>query len=323
MTTAPAAPKPPNPDRPAAAQSDGSPPPKPGFALVTVLIGLAFAVIWSSAFTSAKIALQYAPPLLMLSIRFAIAGLIGVALGRLMGDRLPRRRGQWARLAVLGVCQNSLYLGLMFVAMTSIAAGLAAIIGSAMPLVVAAMAPVFLAERVGSLKLSGLLLGFAGVIWVMTAHFGDPAPGGVGQVWGIALAAIGTVALGVATTVIKRGDFGTGIWTAIGLQMLVGSVTLLPFGLVLEDWASFTWEWGFFVALAYIIIGPSLAATWLWFTLLSRASATSAGAYHFLNPIFGVGIAFIVLGEQVTGWDALGVVLVAVGILAVNRANAR
>jgi drug/metabolite transporter (DMT)-like permease len=318
MTTAPAAPPPKPQDR--AGRPDG---PSPGFALVTVLIGLGFAVIWSSAFTSAKIALQYAPPLLMLSVRFAIAGLMAVALGLALGDRLPRQAGQWVRLAVLGVCQNSLYLGLMFVAMTSIAAGLAAIIGSAMPLVVAAMAPVFLAERVGPLKLSGMVLGFAGVIWVMVSHFGDPAPGGVGQVTGIILAAIGTVALSVATTVIKRGAFGTGIWTAIGLQMLVGSITLLPFGLALESWGSFSLDWGFFGAMAYIILGPSLAATWLWFTLLSRTTATSAGAYHFLNPIFGVGIAFIVLGEQLTAWDALGVVLVAVGILMVNRAGAR
>ncbi|MEO1226382.1 MAG: DMT family transporter, partial [Pseudomonadota bacterium] len=108
---------------------------------VTVVIGLSFALIWSSAFTSAKVALDYAPPLLMLSGRFLIAGLIAIAIAVSFGDRLPRRGDQWLRIVVLGICQNALYLGLMFVAMTAIPAGLAAIIGSALPLIVAALAP--------------------------------------------------------------------------------------------------------------------------------------------------------------------------------------
>jgi drug/metabolite transporter (DMT)-like permease len=288
---------------------------------VTVAIGLSFAVIWSSAFTSAKIALEYAPPLLMLSGRFLIAGLIAIAFAAALGDRLPQRRDQWVRIIVLGICQNGLYLGLMFVAMTAIAGGLAAIIGSALPLVVAALAPAFLHERISPLKALGLFMGFAGVIWVMQNHLGDAAPSGLSQAAGIGLAALGTIALGVGTVLVKQGNFGTGLMMVVGLQMLVGSVVLAPFGLALESVSEFTITWQFLAAITYIILFPSLAATWLWFTLLLRTSATEAGSYHFLNPVFGVGIAWLVLGERV-GWvDWIGVALVAVGILVVNRAG--
>jgi len=290
---------------------------------VTVVIGLSFALIWSSAFTSAKVALDYAPPLLMLSGRFLIAGLIAIAIAVSFGDRLPRRGDQWLRIVVLGICQNALYLGLMFVAMTAIPAGLAAIIGSALPLIVAALAPAFLHERIGPLKVLGLAMGFAGVIWVMQNHLGDPSDGALSQVTGLIFAALGTIALGVGTVLVKAGNFGTGLMMVVGLQMLVGSIVLAPFGLALESVSDFTITWQFLAAITYIIIFPSLVATWLWFTLLLRTSATEAGSYHFLNPVFGVAIAWLVLAERV-GWsDWIGVALVAAGILVVNRAGRR
>jgi drug/metabolite transporter (DMT)-like permease len=51
-----------------------------GFDATALLMGAAFAAIWSSAFSSAKIALAYAPPFLMLGLRFAISGLIAVGI---------------------------------------------------------------------------------------------------------------------------------------------------------------------------------------------------------------------------------------------------
>ena len=290
---------------------------------ITVAMGVGFAFIWSSAFTSAKLALEYAPPLLMLSGRFLVAGIIAVSIAVMLGDHLPRGRDRWLRIIILGICQNALYLGLMFVAMTSIEAGLAAIIGSALPLVVAALAPAFLHERIGPIKMLGLALGFVGVIWVMQNHLGDTPDGSLGTVAGIVFAALGTIALGVGTVVVKHGNFGTGIMMVVGLQMLVGSLVLAPLGLALESVSDFNITWPFLAAITYIIIGPSLIATWLWFSLLQRTSATEAGAYHFLNPVFGVAVAWLVLTERF-GWsDWIGIGLVAVGILVVNRGGRR
>ena len=100
-------------------------------------LGIGFAVMWSSAFTSAKIVVAHAPPLTALSVRFAISGLIAVVIARAMGQTWRLTRSQWRATAVFGLCQNALYLGLNFIAMRSIDAGLASIIASTMPLLVA------------------------------------------------------------------------------------------------------------------------------------------------------------------------------------------
>ena len=51
-----------------------------------ILAGLAFALIWSSAFSSARIIVADAPPILSLSLRFLISGVIGIAIARFLGQ---------------------------------------------------------------------------------------------------------------------------------------------------------------------------------------------------------------------------------------------
>ena len=82
-----------------------------------VLMGLAFAFMWSSAFTSARVIVEYAPPLSALALRFLISGLIGVGIAWMLGQSARLTRRQWTGVLVFGLCQNALYLGLNFVAM--------------------------------------------------------------------------------------------------------------------------------------------------------------------------------------------------------------
>ncbi|MFM7655795.1 MAG: DMT family transporter, partial [Paracoccaceae bacterium] len=125
-----------------------------------IALGLAFAVMWSSAFASARIILMDAPPLWSLALRFAISGGLAVGIARAMGQswRLPRAQGR--AVVIFGLCQNALYLGLFFVAMQKIEASLASIIASAMPLIVAGLGWAFRGERVAPLGLAGLVAGF-------------------------------------------------------------------------------------------------------------------------------------------------------------------
>ena len=59
--------------------------------LRSVGMGLAFALMWSSAFTAARMIVADAPPLTALSVRFLISGLIGVALAAALGQRARTR----------------------------------------------------------------------------------------------------------------------------------------------------------------------------------------------------------------------------------------
>ena len=112
-----------------------------------IAMGLTFAFIWSSAFTSARIIVADASPLFSLAVRFLISGILGVAIARAMGQSWQLTRSQWRATILFGICQNALYLGLNFYAMQTVEASVAAIIASTMPLLVALAGRLFLGER--------------------------------------------------------------------------------------------------------------------------------------------------------------------------------
>lgn len=288
--------------------------------LLAVLMGVAFALMWSSAFATGHIIVAAAPPLSALTVRFAISGVIAIGLARALGQTwvLPGGwRGPQARaVMIFGLCQNALYLGLNFTAMQSTEASLAAIIASSMPLIVAAMGFAFTGERTGPLGLAGLAAGFAGVALIMGARL----TGGADPM-GVALCVAGAIAAAVATLTVRGASGGGNLLMIVGLQMLVGSM-LLALPALLFERHSVTLSPTLIAAFTYQIVVPGLAATLTWFWLVKRIGAVRASTYHFLNPFFGVTIAALLLGERIGVLDILGVTIAAAGILAVQVSRA-
>ena len=277
-----------------------------------ILMGLAFALMWSSAFTSARVIVEYAPPLTALALRFLTSGLIGVTIARLLGQSARLSRKQWLGVVIFGFCQNALYLGLNFVAMQTIPASLAAIIASTMPLLVALAGWLIFGNKVRPLGIAGLVAGVIGVVLIMGARL----QGGV-DVYGLVLCIIGVISLTVATLAVLGASSGGNVLMIVGLQMLVGSALLWVPALTLEVW-DVTWNWQLIVAFVYTTLVPGLAATLVWFLLVGRIGAVKASTFHFINPFLGVVIAAALLGERIGILDIVGVAIIAGGILAVQ-----
>jgi probable blue pigment (indigoidine) exporter len=280
-----------------------------------ILPGIVFAVLWSSAFATARVIVAHAPPMTALSVRFLISGLLAVLVALALGQSWRLTRTQAASVIVFGLCQNAAYLGLNFLALQWVEASLAVIIAASMPLLVAALGWLFKGQRVSPLGMAGLTAGFLGVALIM----GTRLSGGADML-GIAFCFGGALALAIATLTLGTAASGGNVLMVVGLQMLVGSAALAVLALRLEPfwfnpspafWAAFVWQ----------ILGPGLAATLIWFWLVGQIGTVRAASFHFLNPAFGVLAAALLLSESVRGWDIIGVVVTMLGIALVQRAR--
>lgn len=280
-----------------------------------ILAGLTFALIWSSAFSSARIIVAEAPPMLSLSLRFFLSGILGVIIARGLGQSWMLTRDQWKATLVFGICQNALYLGLNFIAMQTVEASLASIIASTMPLLVALAGWLIFRDRLPPLGVIGLCAGIIGVGLIMGARL----QGGT-DLFGVALCLIGVCALTTATLMVRGASSGGNLLMIVGLQMLVGAAALLVPGLMFETW-DVTWSPRLTAAFAYTTIFPGLVATFIWFWLVGRIGAVKAATFHFLNPFFGVAIAAILLGESLGAVDIFGVAIITIGIFMVQRSR--
>ncbi|WP_293577035.1 DMT family transporter [Phaeobacter sp.] len=280
--------------------------------LRAIVMGLAFAFMWSSAFTSARIIVADASPLYSLALRFLLSGLIGVAVARWMGQSWRLSASQWRATLVFGICQNALYLGLNFVAMESIEASLAAIIASTMPMLVAIALWCLYGERLPLLGSVGLAAGAVGVALIM----GTRINAGV-DLMGVLYCGIGVLALTLATLALRGATSGGNFMMVVGLQMLVGSAVLFVVAPLVETFR-ITPSWSLALAFLYTTLVPGLAATLIWVLLVNRIGAVRAATFHFLNPVFGVAVASALLGETLGVLDLVGVAIVTFGILAVQ-----
>jgi drug/metabolite transporter (DMT)-like permease len=274
---------------------------------------LLFCVSWASGFTVAKLALTVAPPGIFGGVRFLITGalLLGYAAwrGELRG-RIP-----WIGLAVLGILNQAGYQGLAWQGMGGVSAGLTTIIASLNPILIAALAAPLLGERMHWRKVLGLVLGFAGAVFVVRHRIatGHDDPRGILLIIGSLLSLV------AGTLAFKWLAPNVTLPVAVGVQTAAAGALLSVLGFSFEDPARISYTPLFWFLMAWCILVMSIGALLLWFWLLRNGTASSASALHFLIPPIGLAISWVVLGETVSPSDLLGVVPVALGIWLATR----
>src|ERR1700752_3440747 len=140
--------------------------PRTGFAPLPFYIGL-FCLLWSFAFVAGKIGVTDCPPLILLAARFLLAGTLIAGISALRRERFDLSLRDIVVFALLGVANNALYLGLGYTGLRTVSAGLGGLIVSANPVFTAALAALFLGEMLTWRKVVGLLLGIAGVAFIV------------------------------------------------------------------------------------------------------------------------------------------------------------
>ena len=288
--------------------------PRSRFNWLPLEIGL-FCLLWSFAFVAGKIGVTDCPPLILLAGRFSLAGvlILGASAFRSEGWRLSWR--EVAIFAILGVANNALYLGLGYTGLQSVSAGLGGLIVSANPVFTAALAALFLGEVLTWRKVVGLLLGIAGVAFIVWHRMSV----GTDSLHGILFTLASLASIVAGTILFKLFAPKGSLWIGNGIQNLAAGIVMTPIAFAFADASEIVPSVRLVLAFAFLVLGGSILAYFLWFHLLKVCGATAASAYHFLMPPLGMLFAWMVLGEHLSVRDLLGIVPVALGIYLVTR----
>jgi drug/metabolite transporter (DMT)-like permease len=280
------------------------------------LMVVAFCLLWSSAFSVAKFAMADCPPLLLLTARFLLAGLLVLGVAAISGMQLKNTsRRDVALFALLGVANQAAYLGLGYVGLRSISSGLSALIISANPVLTAVFATALLGERMTWRKVAGLVLGIAGVAVVVQNRLAA----GADHLTGILFSLAALVSLVGGTILFKRFAPKGDLWIGNGVQSLAAGLALAPVAFGAESVADIVPSWRLLAAFTYLVLLVSVFAYLLWFRILAVSGATAASSFHFLMPPLGLLFGWLLLGEHVAPLDLIGIVPVALGIYLVTR----
>jgi drug/metabolite transporter (DMT)-like permease len=289
---------------------------RPLFAAISLplMVGV-FLMLWSSAFSVAKLAIADCPPLLLLAARFLIASVLMFGIAAITRVRWTLSRRDVLLFALLGIANQAIYLGVGYVALRDISAGLSVLIFSANPIVTAVFAALVLGERMTWSKAVGLVLGIAGVAFIVQSRLSI----GSDHLRGILLTVVSLLSFVGGTILFKRYAPKDGLWIGNGVQSLAAGIALLPFSLASESIGDIVPTWRLLACFAFLVLLVSVFAYLLWFKILTLSGATAASSYYFLLPPLGMLFGWLLLGEHVALSDLLGIMPVVLGIYLVTR----
>jgi len=276
-------------------------------------LALLAVVLWGGNSVSIKIGLEGMPPVAMAGARFLL-GALTVAVGALFSGisiRVPTAR--WIGLAGLGLL-FCVQIGLLNVGTHLTNASRSTVLICTYPFFTAFFAHFLIpGDRLSSSKVMGLLLSFAGVALIFAESLGT------GFLLGDALVLISGMLLGLRQVVIKRLVSGLHPFQVVFWQATLSLPVFAVASALFER--EMVWELSSSVIGAVVFQGVVIAGFCfiLMASLLRRHRASTLGAFGFVTPVVGVLLSVLLLGEELSPLLAASLLLVAIGIVVVNR----
>ena len=254
-------------------------------------------------------------PILVAGVRSALAALVIGAIMAAQGAPARFRRDMAGPGALIGLIFAAEFVCL-FTALDLTGVTRVSVIFYTMPVWLAVIGHFVLpGERIGGARALGLALAFAGVAWAIVSREGAS---GEGSLLGDLLALGGAVAwAGIALCV--RATRLSEIRPEMQLmwQVTVSAPILVAASPLFGPWLRAPEP--SHLAVGAFLVAVSSVGFLFWLKLLAVYPASGVAAFSFLAPIFGVALGWALLGETV-GPQLLGAaVLVAVGLVLVNR----
>jgi drug/metabolite transporter (DMT)-like permease len=277
---------------------------------------IVLALLWSLSFIFIKVGAAEIPVLTLVLLRVGIAALVLNAVVIASGRRYPAQPQMLARYLVMGLLNNVLPFALIVYATARLGAGAASILNATAPIFALIVAHVATRdEKITPGKLTGILLGVCGV----AAMTGPQALAGLGgEILPVAAMLAATFCYGLSA--VYGRSFG-GIDPIVSATCQLTASTLIlaplvlvfdrPFALPLPSTTAILAVLGlalFATAIAYVI----------FYALIARAGGMNTMLVTLLIPVGGVALAFVLLGEPFSLDEAVGMVLIGLGLVVID-----
>jgi drug/metabolite transporter (DMT)-like permease len=280
------------------------------------LIALALlTLIWSYNWVVMKQVLAYTGPFTFSALRYVLGTLVLFLALVVRGESLkPPPLGQ---TALIGIAQTTGFQALVQWALVGGGAGKSALLAYTMPFWVVLFAWLVLAERPGRRQWIGLVVAAIGLVLVV-----EPWKG-LGGTQSTLLAIAGGVCWAIGVVLSKRlfQRCRVGALSLTAWQMLLGTVFLIAIALVARERA-IEWTPWFIGALAYNAVLSTGLAWLMWSFVVERLPANVAGVSSLVIPIAGIGFAWVLLGEQPSVVEGLGILAIGAALAIVNLRRA-
>ena len=277
-------------------------------------------ILWGSTYLFIHFMTEQMPPLYMSSIRFLVAGTLLYSYAHLTGTSRPT----WPQVrsaGIIGLLLLTIANGCLTVALQHISTSIAALLAATMPVFLLSLNWIWFAKtRPSNLALSGLLLGFAGICFLIKPGAMQGTGTTDDNLIGAGLVMIANVAWALGTLFSSRLALPAQIISS-GLQMLTGGAILLIFSLLVEPVTPMSIldaPAKAIGSLGYLIIFGSIIGFSSYAWLARNAPPTLVSTYAYVNPVVAMILGTLFAGEILTAQSLIGAAIVVAGVVLVT-----
>ena len=279
------------------------------------IIFITLGIIWSSSFLWIKIAIEEMGPMTLVAYRVLFGLLFGIAVILIQREKIPRTLKAWTPLLVLGLTNVAIPFFLISWGEKTIDSGVASILDATVPLFTIVVAHFLLHDdKMTVQKVAGLLIGFAGVVVLMSKDIGDSAGSLLGQ--GAVILASAFYA-GSSIYARKFTEDTSGIFRSMGPLVSATAVMWLA-SFFFESPVHVPDQSIIWIALLWLgILGSGVAFVMLFY-LIHEIGPTRTTMVTYLFPLGGVTLGVIFLHETLTWEIVVGAALILASLVVAN-----
>lgn len=279
------------------------------------LVFLLLGAIWSSSFMWIKLAIQEISPITLVAFRVLFGLLFGIVVIYLQHIPWPRTRNAWTPLLVLGITNIAIPFFLISWGEQSIDSAVASILNATVPLFTILIAHFLLQDdKMTAPKVLGLLMGFAGVVILMSKDISDSLGSVLGQL-AVVLASLFYAGSGVYAR--KTTQDLPGILRSAG-PLLPATIVMWLTMFVVESPVKFPQLGLTWISLLFLGVLGSGFAFVLSYYLLHEIGPTRTSMVTYLFPLGGVILGVVFLNEDLSWQLVVGAVLIVLSLVVAN-----
>ncbi len=275
--------------------------------LKDVLDHLVLSALWGASFLFMRVAAPEFGPLVIGFLRALIATLLLLPF-LLLRSGIAELRSNWKKLVLVGVLNSAIPFCLLALATISLSGGFAAILNSTAPLWAAMIAWIWLGDRLDRSRITGLIIGFTGVVVLVWNKAGIAAPG-------VAMAILAAVSAalfyGIGANFTQKYLHGISALALATGSMLAATIVLLPAGILL--WPAKMISVQAWLAIIMMGVASTGIAYVLYFRLIANVGPAKAITTTYLVPGFAVVWGAMFINESLSANMVLGGAIILIG----------
>jgi drug/metabolite transporter (DMT)-like permease len=283
----------------------------------------AVCVIWGTTYFGIRVSLESMPPMLMGGLRWTLAGALLITFLVVRGDRLPPP-SRWGGILLLGFLMLVLGNGGVVVAEQWIPSGLAAVLVASSPFWMAGIEALLPdGDRLTPTVVSGLLIGFAGILVLVWPELASDSGNGSMFVAGVIATQIACAGWAAGSSYSRRHGRHDNVLATTALQMLAGGTMMLVLGTVRGEWSHLYFTTRTASAYLYLTTVGAIGGYVAYTYALRHLPVSFVSLYAYINPIIAVALGILLLGEPFDTRMALSALLVFAGVAVVRSQAAK